>query len=547
MSSPKSRAAAQSPTTLSNLSRAVARDRRYLESLIQCTPLAILMIDDEFRIEQCNAAFERLFLYSEEEILGQMVDDLLANDSIKEEARMLSLCASAGEVATTETQRLRKDGSLVDVRINGVQVVVDGEPTGIVAIYEDITDRKRSELELSAEKELSERMISVATKAKEEADRANRAKSEFLANMSHEIRTPMNAILGMTELALDTELNAEQLDYLTTVQSSAKALLGVINDILDFSKVEAGKLTLSPVDFDLHDLLDSTQALFAEQAQSQGVTLAYRVDDDVPQAIHADSERLRQILINLVGNALKFTPEGEVVVEAELEDGLSSSLHFSVRDTGVGIRSEKQQLVFDSFAQADTSTSRKYGGTGLGLAISSRLTHLMGGRIWLESAVGVGTTLHFTIGIETAQQLPQQDRSRRGSVKAGSETGRSLHILLAEDNRVNQKLAVRLLENRGHSVHVVSDGHAAIEAFDRRVFDAVLMDVQMPRMDGLRATALIRDHRNDWARNTPIIALTAHAMAGDRERCLDAGMNAYLSKPIDSKKLFATLAELVPA
>ncbi len=665
------------------------RDRRYLESLVQCSPLAVLMLDNDLRIEQCNPAFERLFQHSQEEILGRYVDDLLANDKLREEALSLSRSARSGEVAQTEARRLRKDGSLVDVRIHGVQVVVDGEPAGVVALYEDITERKRAELELNAEKELSERFLAVATQAKEEADAANRAKSEFLANMSHEIRTPMNAIIGMIELALDTELTPEQLDYLTIVQASAQSLLGVINDILDFSKMEAGKLAVSPTDFDLRDLLSSTMKPFAEQARKKAVELACGVDEEVADRLRADADRLRQILVNLVGNALKFTPTGEVVVEVGYEAGRSSSLHFKVRDTGIGIPPEKQKLVFDSFAQADASTSRRFGGTGLGLAISARLAELMGGRIWLESTVGVGSTVHFTMAVEPAANDPHPDpvarisRLRgarvlvvddnatnrrileamlnglgaRSTTADGAESaldkvtrawessepfdfllldvqmpgtdgyelagrlrsdprfhselmlmlssspsgtdsercrelgisayltkpiGRAelcrailralaehdgrkwtpraasepdppmpavgpLNILLAEDNRVNQKLAVRLLEKQGHSVEVVADGRAAVDAFSRRAFDLVLMDVQMPGMDGLRATSIIRRHYEDARRRTPIVALTAHAMSSDRERCLEAGMDAYLSKPIDCRKLFATLSELASA
>jgi len=404
-------------------SRSAGRDRRYLESLIRCTPLAILMIDNKFRIEQCNPAFEALFQYAEEEILGCVVDDLLANDAIRDEANTLSLCARAGEVATTETRRQRKDGSLVDVRINGVQVVVDGEPTGIVAIYEDISDRKRSEMELNAEKELSERFLAVATKAKEEADSANRAKSEFLANMSHEVRTPMNAIMGMTELALDTELTQEQHEYLSIVQTSAKSMLNVINDILDFSKIEAGKLELSPSDFDLRDLLNSTLRLFADQAQKKGLELACSVSEKVADGVHADADRLRQILVNLVGNALKFTPAGEIVVEVDHVPGRPSELCFSVRDTGVGIAPANQTLVFESFAQADTSTSREYGGTGLGLAISARLAKLMGGRIWLESELG---RRNGSQGSRRGRQRnqshdPRQDAER---LRNGADNGR---------------------------------------------------------------------------------------------------------------------------
>ena len=627
-------------------------------------------------LTKANAAFCAIVGYSEAELLQhKFVDFIHPEDRAACQELARRMLAGEVEAPRGEKRYLHKSGSIVWAEISP-SLVRDslGRPLHFIIHVADVTQRRQIATQLQ--------------RAKDAAEAASRAKSQFLANMSHEIRTPMNGVLGMVEMALDSELTAEQRDYLGMAKTSADDLLSVIDDVLDFSKIEAGKLDLDPIPFKLGEHLAQTMKPLALRADQKGLELTCDIRPEVPEEVVADPTRLRQILINLVGNAIKFTERGEV----GLEVGVASpgeeqlELHFAVRDTGIGIASEKQRLIFEAFAQADGSTTRTFGGTGLGLTISSRLVEMMGGQIGMESQPGEGSCFHFRVPVRVAKpaaspqameqaelaglrvlvvddnltnrrilgemlgrwgmkpvlaasggaalarlqesrrsgdsfallltdsNMPEMDgfafveqirqqvdlgkttimmltsAGQRGDAarcrelgiaaylvkpvsqsqlldtvlrvlgtkaEAGEETRlaprhsleqqqRSLRVLLAEDNPVNQKLESRLMEKRGHRVVVVGNGREALEALEKQTFDVVVMDVSMPEMDGFEAAAAIRAKENGTGSHLPIIAMTAHAMKGDRERCLAAGMDGYVSKPVQVKELLQAVESFLP-
>ena len=652
----------------------LAERTSYLDTVIEASPLGIVAVDTEGRIKMCNSAFERLFQHVRAEVTGVELNSLVTPRECDEESAEFTRRRRIGETVQATTQRRRNDGTLLDVELYGVPMRVGGEDVGTLVIYHDISERKKAEEALRS--------------AKEQAEEANRAKSEFLANMSHEIRTPMNGILGMTQLALETKLNDEQREYLGMVKSSADSLLTLLNDILDFSKIEAGKLDLDLSPFALRESIGEALKALGHLAHRKGLELAWHVDAGVPTWLVGDSGRLRQILVNLVMNAIKFTEHGEVVVSVKVESETQEEvqLHFSVRDTGIGIPAEKRDLIFAAFTQADSSTTRKYGGTGLGLTISQALVKLMNGSISVESEPQKGSVFHFTARLKVPEasfvppaavepaalrglralvvddnqtnrliltellsqwgMVPEQAASGNEALKllaseshgsapfrlalidadmpemdgfalaervkntaeasalsmfmlsstmqsgdiarsheaglagfltkpvqpselldailgvmsstekmavgAGdiqsnqqiSNTGNGMRILLAEDNVVNRQLAARLLEKRGYAVVIAKNGIEALAAVEREEIDMVLMDVQMPEMDGLEAIRAIRSNEKISKRHLPIISLTAHVMKGDREKCIEAGADDYIPKPIHAPMLFAAIERL---
>jgi two-component system, sensor histidine kinase and response regulator len=647
----------------------------FLASIVESSDDSIVGTDLNGRIMSWNQGSEKLFGYTAEEAIGRLITMLFPQDRQKDYEQVLNRIRRQEHMERFESVRVTKDGTPIPV-LTIVSPIRDrsGRLQGVSAIYRDMTMEKRAAAEL--------------VRAKEAAEAASQAKSTFLATMSHEIRTPMNGILGMTELVLDTDVTTEQRESLDLVKLSTESLLSVINDILDFSKIEAGKLDFEAIPFDFRESLGETMKTLGFRAYQKGLELVYEVHPDVPAVVVGDAGRLRQILVNLVGNAIKFTERGEILVNVELESRTADTacLHYSVWDTGVGIPLDKQQKIFEAFSQADDSMTRKYGGTGLGLTICGRLVEMMNGRIWVESEMGQGSTFHFTscLSVPHATQTqatrlqPEELRGLRVLVVDDNLTNRRVmmglltqwgmkpkavdggraalralecakeigqpfalvlldgqmpdldgfalaeklrehpdwvgasimmltsadqlgdgarclnlgisaylvkpvrqsellskicnilepapknhssvtpwrvkpkiasetRVLVAEDNAVNQTLVRRLLEKRGYSMVVVGDGRAALAALEQDTFDIVLMDIQMPDMDGFAATAVIREQEQASGRHIPIVAMTAHALKGDPERCLAEGMDAYISKPIRTDELFTTLERLLHA
>jgi two-component system, sensor histidine kinase and response regulator len=667
---------------LSDRTHELERAYESKQAIVETALDAVVNIDIDGVVTAWNSQAQRTFGWTPQEAAGRRLSELVIPPALRplhEEGLKKFRESGAGAVLNQriEVQALHRDGHEFPVEL-AITAIGGGEQLSFCAFARDITERRQA--------------ADLLSRAKDAAEAANCAKSEFLANMSHEIRTPMNGVLGMTELLLDTELTADQRDSIEMVKSSAEALMRVINDILDFSKIEAGRFDLDPVEFELREVVGDTLKALALRAHRKGLELTYDVAPDVPERLIGDAGRLRQVLMNLVGNSIKFTERGDVVVRIvpSTQTSEGCQLQFSVSDTGIGIAPEKLSLIFDPFAQADGSTTRRYGGTGLGLTISSRIVKLMGGNIQAESEPGKGSVFTFVARFDAPQtpreqssaarpvklrgltvlvvddnatnrrvlsgllklwdmrpttvesgpaaivelrraltagkpyplmltdaMMPEMDgfalveeirkqpglapatimmltsadrqhdaarcrsmriagylvkpvkadelqiaiiaaasgtltgNAARRSIEAPAEPSavsraqRSLRVLLAEDNPVNQRVAVHLLEKAGHSVVAVGSGKQAIGALGRETFDLVLMDVQMPELDGFEATRAIRAYERRTGGHTPIVAMTAHAMKGDRERCLEAGMDAYVSKPVQPSEVLRVIDSIV--
>ena len=500
--------------------------------------IGMALVAPDGRLVKVNRALCDLLGYAEDELLATDVASITEPEDVAREAECTRRIL-AGEVSSCQLEKryVHKEGRIVWASL-AVSAMRDaaGRPATLVEQMQGIDERRRIETSL--------------VRAKETAEAATRAKSEFLANMSHEVRTPMNGVLGALDLALGTPLTSEQREYLETARRSARGLLRLVDDVLDFSRIEAGKLELDAVAFDLRGALGGMLDALALRARERRIALELDFAPEVPGEVVGDPDRLRQVMLNLVGNALKFTERGGIKVGARAgrrTDG-HVMIEFWVQDSGIGIPASHLQSIFEAFTQVDGADTRRYGGTGLGLSIVRQLVSLMGGEIDVESEVGRGTTFRFTarFGLDV-ESAPRASAWRDSSalLEDPPSLTRVAHVprdvLLAEDSPVNRLVMTRALERAGHRVHAVEDGRAALDALARRSFDVVLMDVQMPGVDGLEATRALRRRERDGAPRTPVIAITAQAMHGDRERCIGAGMDEYLTKPIDTALLLAAI------
>jgi PAS domain S-box-containing protein len=515
---------AERTKTLEQSELALRKSSDTVRLLLDSTAEAIYGIDMQGNCTLCNRACVKLLGYREAaDMLGKNMHEMMHYKRLDGTPYPVEECHihqafRQGKGSHIDNEVVwRSDGTSFPTEYWSYPIFRDEQVIGAVVTFIDITERRQAEVALMA--------------AKAVAEQSNQVKSEFLANMSHEIRTPLSGIIGMTDLALETPLSPAQREYLETVRMSGDALLTVVNDILDFSKIEAGKMDLVAIDFNLRDRLKTALKMLSLRADEKGIELLFDIAPEVPEVMRGDSNRLRQVVTNLVGNAIKFTAVGKVMlkVQVEADEATHRTLHFVVSDTGIGIPAAKQQVIFAPFSQADGSTTRKYGGTGLGLTISRHLVEKMGGKLWVKSEVGRGTQFHFTARLGTSEKTIEA-----GKAQFSEHPKDFFRVLVAEDSLVNQRITTRLLEKRGIRAVVVANGREALEALKKENYDLVLMDVHMPEMDGLEATAAIRQREQETGFHQPVIALTASI---DRARCLAAGMDGHLEKPINGQEL----------
>jgi len=522
----------------------IDKSHRFLQSVTDTMGEGVYTLNKEGLCTSVNPEFERITGWMKEAILNQNLHDLIHFQTLDGTFVSSDECPTHKSInnglkyVSDDEYFTHKKGHLFPVSIISVPLYEDKEVVGSVSIFRDISIRKATENAL--------------LDAKFQAEQASKDKSNFLANMSHEIRTPMNAIIGMSYLALETDLNPEQKNYIKKVHYSAESLLKIINDILDFSKIEAGKLEVENIEFEFKEMIDNVENILRDKSTEHNNQLNIVIDKNIPPVLVGDAQRLNQILINLGSNALKFSENGQVTITTSLDASSEedkSMLHFSVKDNGIGISEAQQNRLFQSFSQADASITRKYGGTGLGLIISQQLTELMGGKIWFESEPGQGSTFHFTAQVENvkdankSQLKLKKNKINKQRYQQSAEQLCGASILLVEDNAFNQELAVKLLNK--HNIHVIvaNNGEEALQCLESDIFDGILMDIQMPVMDGFEATARIRMDKRFI--HLPIIAMSANNMVGDVEKAMDAGMNDYISKPVNIKKMFTTMAKWI--
>ncbi|WP_197171611.1 PAS domain-containing sensor histidine kinase [Novipirellula aureliae] len=513
------------------------QERFLLQSLLNHLPDFIYFKDLESRFLRVSRAHaSRLGLSNPADAIGSKDSDYFTKP-YADAARMdeLQLIRSGQNVLGREEHACWPDGSETWVATSKLPLRDEGGKTvGTFGISRDI-----SELKAAAE---------ALERAKQVAEAASRAKSEFVANLSHEIRTPMNAIIGMAELLANSGLDEQRTEQARTILESGECLLRLLNDILDFSRIESGRVELDPVPGDLSNCVQGAIRLMKVQANEKSIKLEARVNLATPDFVVADFVRLRQILVNLIGNAIKFTAQGGVTLSVDHVSRINQmvTLQFAVSDTGIGIPNDKLDVIFEEFEQADKSTTRRFGGTGLGLAITSRLVKLMGGQIKVKSQTGLGSTFSFSLTFPVADETETSEFGDPNKASSSSQTSSEpLRILLAEDGETNQMVATILLEGLGHQVKIAHNGCEAVQLSDTESFDLILMDLEMPEMDGIQATRQIRNREYGTNRHMPIIAMTAHAMESDEQRCLEAGMDAYIAKPIRQNNVFVTIENLM--